>query len=53
MLGDIDLIFGMRMYNDKLQINFEIHSGLMIFGQLTGGDIRVVPTHLVFTFKFK
>jgi hypothetical protein len=27
MLGDIDLIFGMRVYNHKLQINFEIHSG--------------------------
>ena len=32
---EIDLIFGMRVYNDKLQINFEIHSGWMIFGQLT------------------
>jgi hypothetical protein len=35
MLGDIDLIFGMRVYNHNLQINFEIHSGGMIFGQLT------------------
>ena len=25
MLWDIDLIFGMLVYNDKLQINFEIH----------------------------
>jgi hypothetical protein len=35
MLGDIDLIFGMRMYNHKLHINFEIRSSRMIFGQLT------------------
>jgi hypothetical protein len=25
MIWDIDLIFGMRVYNNKLQINFEIH----------------------------
>jgi hypothetical protein len=25
MIWDIDLIFGMRVYNHKLQINFEIH----------------------------
>jgi hypothetical protein len=24
MIWDIDLIFGMRVYNHKLQINFEI-----------------------------
>jgi hypothetical protein len=35
MLGDINLIFGMRVYTHKLQINFEIRSGPMIFGQLT------------------
>jgi hypothetical protein len=35
MLGDIDLIFGMRVCNHKLQFTFEIHSGGMIFGQLT------------------
>ena len=32
---DIDLIFGMRVYNHKLQINFEIHSGWMIICQHT------------------
>jgi len=63
MIWDIDLIFGMRVYNYKLQFNFEIHSGWMMFGLLPrelkkgetfasllnihGGDIRVVPTHLV------
>ena len=35
MIWDNDLIFGMRVYNHKLQINFEICSGWMIFGQLT------------------
>ena len=35
MIWDIDLIFGMRVYNHKLQIKFEIPSGWMIFGQLT------------------
>jgi len=35
MLWDIDLIFGMRVHNHKLQIKFEIHSGWIIFGQLT------------------
>jgi hypothetical protein len=25
MIWDIDLIFGMLVYNDELQINFEIH----------------------------
>jgi hypothetical protein len=35
MIWDIDLIFGKRVYNHKLQINFEIRSGWMIFAQLT------------------
>jgi hypothetical protein len=35
MIWDIDLIFGMRVYNHKLQINFEIRFGWMIFGQFT------------------
>jgi hypothetical protein len=34
MLGDIDLIFGIWVYNDELQIKFEIRSGWKIFGQL-------------------
>jgi hypothetical protein len=34
MIWDIDLIFGMRVYTHKLQINFEIHFGWMIFGLL-------------------
>jgi hypothetical protein len=35
MIWDIDLILGMKVYNHKLQIKFEIHFGWMIFGQLT------------------
>jgi hypothetical protein len=33
MLWDIDLIFGMWVYNDKLQIKFTLRSGPMIFGR--------------------
>ena len=32
MLWDIELIFGMWVYSDKLQIKFTFHSGPMIFG---------------------
>jgi hypothetical protein len=35
MLGDIDLIFGICVYNDELQIKFTFCSGPMIFGQFT------------------
>jgi hypothetical protein len=34
MLWDIDLIFGMWVYSDKLQIEFTFRSGPMIFGQV-------------------
>jgi hypothetical protein len=34
MLGDIDLIFGRRVYNDELQIKFTFRSGPMIFGRV-------------------
>jgi len=34
MLGVIDLIFGMWVYNDKLQIKFTFRSGPMIFGRV-------------------
>jgi len=34
MLGDIDLIIGMWVYNDKLQIKLTFHSGPMIFGRV-------------------
>ena len=47
MLWDIDLIFGMWVYSDKLQINFEIHSGWMIFGQLTDVGLWNLAKYLV------
>jgi hypothetical protein len=34
MLWDIDLIFGMWVYNDELQIKFTFHSRPMIFGRV-------------------
>ena len=34
ILWDIDLIFGMCVYNDKLQIKFTFRSGPMIFGRV-------------------
>jgi hypothetical protein len=43
----------MRVYNHKLQINFEIHLLFLAYYwasllNIHDGDIRVVPTHLVF-----
>jgi hypothetical protein len=34
MLCDIDLIFGMWVYSDKLQIKFTFRSGPIIFGRV-------------------
>ena len=34
MLWDIDLIFGMWVYNDKLHIKITFHSSSMIFGRV-------------------
>jgi hypothetical protein len=34
MLGGIDLIFGILVYNDELQIKFTFRSSRMIFGQV-------------------
>jgi hypothetical protein len=34
MLEDIDLIFGVCMYNDELQMKFTFHSSPMIFGRV-------------------
>jgi hypothetical protein len=45
----IDMIFGMRVYNHKLQINFEIRSGWMIFGQPTAVGLWNFANYLVFT----
>ena len=40
------------VYNDKLQINFEIHSGWMIFGQLTAVGLWNLAKYLVVTTFF-
>jgi hypothetical protein len=37
MLEDIDLIFGIWVYNDVLQIKFTFRSGPMIFGRVMLG----------------
>jgi hypothetical protein len=52
MIWDIDLIFGMRVCNHKLQINFEIHSGWMVFGQLTTVKLWNLAKYLVVTTFF-
>jgi hypothetical protein len=39
----------MRVYNHKLQINFEIHFGWMIFGQLTAVGLWNLAKYLVVT----
>ena len=41
MLWDIDLIFGMWVYNDKLQIKFTFRSGPMISGRVM--DLEIWP----------
>ena len=52
MIWDIDLVFGMRVYSHMLQINFEIRSGWMIFGQLTGFGLWNLAKYLVVTTFF-
>jgi hypothetical protein len=34
MIWDIDLIFGMRVYNDELQIKLTFRAGPIIFGRV-------------------
>jgi hypothetical protein len=52
MIWDIDLIFGRSLYNHKLQINFEIRFGWMIFGQLTAVGLWNLAKYLVVTTFF-
>ena len=52
MIWDIDLIFGMGVYNHKLQIKFEICSGWIIFGQLTAIGLWNLAKYLVVTTLF-
>ena len=52
MLGDIDLIFGMQVYNNKLQINLAFRSGPMIFGQVMALGLWNLDKYLVVTTLF-
>ena len=47
MLWDINLIFGMWVYNDKLQIKFTFRSGPMIFGRLMALGLWNLAKYLV------
>ena len=52
MLWDIDLIFGMWVYNDKLQIKFTFRSGPMIFGRVMALGLWNLAKYLVVTTLF-
>jgi hypothetical protein len=47
MLWDIDLIFGMWVYSDKLQIEFTFRSGPMIFGRVMALRLWNLAKYLV------
>jgi hypothetical protein len=49
MLWDIDLIFGMWVYKDKLQINFTFRSAPMIFGRVLALELWNLAKYLVVT----
>ena len=53
MLWDIDLIFGMWVYNDKLQIKFMFRSGPMIFGWVMALGLWNFAKYLVVTTFFR
>ena len=52
MLGDIDLIFGIWVYNDELQIKFTFRSGPMIFGRIMALGLWNLVIYLVVTTLF-
>jgi hypothetical protein len=52
MLGDIDLIFGIWVYNDELQIMFTFRSGPMIFGRVMSLGLWNLAKYLVVTTFF-
>jgi hypothetical protein len=52
MLWDIDLIFGMWVYDDKLQIKFTFRSGPMIFGRVIALGLWNLAKYLVVTTVF-
>jgi hypothetical protein len=47
MLGDIDLIFGIQVYNDELQIKCTFSSGPMIFGRVMALGLWNLAKYLV------
>jgi hypothetical protein len=49
MIWDIDLIFGMRVYNHKLQINFEIHLLFLAYYWGNWKRVKHLLTSLIFT----
>ena len=53
MLWDIDLIFGMWVYNDKLQIKFMFRSGPKIFGWVMALGLWNLAKYLVVTTFFR
>jgi hypothetical protein len=52
MLWDIDLIFGMWVYNDKLQIKFTFRFGPMILGRVMALGLWNLAKYLVVTTLF-
>jgi hypothetical protein len=53
MLGDIDLIFGIWVYNNELQIKFTFRSGPMIFGRVMALGFWNLAKYLVVTTFFR
>jgi hypothetical protein len=53
MLGDIDLMFGLLVYNDELQIIFTFRSGPMIFDRVIAPELRNFDKYLVVTTFFR
>jgi hypothetical protein len=53
MLGDIDLIFGIWVYNDELQIKFTFRSSRMIFGRVMALGLWNLAKYLVHIPKIK
>ena len=52
MLGDIDLIFGIWVYNDKLQIKCTFRTDPMIFGRVMALGLWNLAKYLVVTTLF-
>jgi hypothetical protein len=52
IVGDIDLIFGIWVYNDELHIKFTFHSGPMMFGRVMALGLWNLAKYLVVTTLF-